>query len=342
MKQRPTMKDVAALAEVSLSTVSYVVNNTGPVSDSRRRRVHAAIDALGFVPDQIARNLKSSRASTIGVIVPDLSNEFFASVVEGVQSLAAQMNVLVTLMLPAASGQSEDRQIRLLRNRRLDGYIFLTGSGQAPPAILNASKYGPVVLVDEQIVGSGLPAIVASVRDGAFSVAEYVLTMGHTRLAVISGPQSLWTAEQRLRGYLDAAKAFGLHESDVTVFYGDYKIPSGESLAARALSLKPTPTALICANDLMAIGAMKYCTDHDIDVPRDVSVTGFDDISLASLVTPRLTTVCQPGREMGSAAMRQLMAVIEGDGQIPQTPMETVLRIRGTVSRPSTRSVSKV
>jgi LacI family transcriptional regulator len=328
------MKDVAALAEVSLSTVSYVVNNTGPVSDARRRRVQAAIDALGFVPDQIARNLKSSRAATIGVIVPDLSNEFFASVVEGIQTLAAQFNVLVTLMLPAASGQSEDRQIRLLRNRRLDGYIYLTGSGQAPPAILNASKYGPVVLVDEQIVGSGLPAIVASVRDGAFKIAEYVFALGHRNVAIISGPQSLWTAEQRLQGYLDAARSFGIQEADLNIFYGDYRIPSGESLAGRALHCQPTPTALICANDLMALGAMKYCTDHDICIPGDVSITGFDDITLASLVTPRLTTVCQPGREMGSAAMRQLMSVIEGKGEVAQAPLETVLRIRGTVSRP--------
>ena len=336
--RRPTMKDVAQHAGVSVSTVSYVLNNSGPVASSRRARVLDAVRVLNYTPNDAARSLKRRSASTIGLVVPDLTNQFFALVTEGVERAAAERDVLVVLCAPEATGRSDSHHAQLLQSQRLDGVVYLAGAGTSPSLVLELAKSGPVVLVDEQIPGFELPAVVANSLRGAREVAAYALEHGHQRLAVIGGPTVLWTAEQRLAGYREAVAAGGIDPDSVPVFPGDYRLESGVELARQALDVpaKQQPTALLCANDLMAIGALQYCRSAGIRVPEDLSITGFDDIPISGLITPALTTVSQPARDMGYAAATVLFDRLSGSGdsQQPPEPFPATLHVRDSVLPP--------
>ncbi|MGE3287292.1 MAG: LacI family DNA-binding transcriptional regulator [Pseudonocardia sp.] len=339
-RRRPTMKDVAKHARVSVSTVSYVLNDSGPVAPERRERVLDAVRVLEYSPNESARSLKRRSASAIGLVVPDLTNQFFALVAEGVQGAAIERGVLVVLCAPQATGLPEGLHAKLLRSQRLDGVIYLTGTGALPTEVLELSRSGPVVLVDEQIPGFDLPAVVCDSRRGAREVAAHVLAHGHRRIVVIGGPSAMWTGQQRLAGYREAFAGAGLDPDSVPVLVGDYRQDSGCALAREALSGPPEtrPTALICANDLMAIGALEHCKSVGLRVPRDVSIVGFDDLPVSALLTPRLTTVRQPAREMGAAAANRLLDLLaEQDAARPAGEpdmLSTEVEIRDSVAPP--------
>jgi DNA-binding LacI/PurR family transcriptional regulator len=335
MAHRTTMKDVASHARVSVSTVSYVLNNSGPVAAERRARVLDAIRVLNYIPNESARSLKRQSASTIGLVVPDLANQFFALVAEGVERAASARDVLVVLCAPEATAQPETEHARLLRSQRLDGVIYLSSAGTSPSSLLELADLGPVVLVDEQMPGFNLPAVVADSRRGAREVAQHVLEHGHERVTVIGGPTELWTAEQRLAGYREAYAGGGHNPDQIPVLVGDYRQESGTQLAARALEVPvdERPTALLCANDLMAIGAIEYCKSVGLRVPEDVSIVGFDDLPVAQLLTPRLTTVRQPAREMGERAADVLFDLLEDKAaKPPLAPFPATLQIRDSVA----------
>jgi DNA-binding LacI/PurR family transcriptional regulator len=340
-RRRPTMKDVAQHAGVSVSTVSYVLNDSGPVAPERRNRILDAIRLLEYEPNESARSLKRRSASTIAMVVPELSNQFFAMVAEGVQRAASARDVLVVLIVPDAVEQPEESQGRLLlRSQRVDGVIYLSGTGSMPASIYDLARSGPLVLVDEQIPGMDLPAVVCDSRRGAREVARHVLEQGHRRIAVIGGPPALWTAQQRLAGYREAIAGAGLDPDAVPVYPGDYHQASGAALAAKALAgpASTRPTALICANDLMAIGAMEHCRSEGWRVPTDVSVVGFDDLPIAALLTPRLTSVRQPAHDMGYRAATALFDLLE-DGVSPLIEeLEVAVQLRDTVCPPGTAS----
>lgn len=339
-QRRPTMKDVAAHAGVSLSTVSYVLNDSGPVASDRRARVLDAIRILNYTPNESARSLKRRSASTIGLIVPDLANQYFALVAEGVEREASERGVLVVLCVPQATGKSDDFYAQLLRSQRLDGVVYLSATGTLPSLILELTRSGAVVLVDEQMPGFKLPAVVADNRRGAREIAQHVIGAGHQRIALIGGPAPLWSADQRLAGYREALAAAGHNPDEVPFLGGDYRQRSGYELAAKALDVAPAerPTALICANDLMAFGALEYCRSQGIQVPADLTIVGFDDVPTASLVTPRLTTIRQPATDLGAAAARLLFALIADEEEAtPPMPFPTTLMERESVGPPAPR-----
>lgn len=333
MKQnhRPTMKDVAEQARVSVSTVSYVLNNNGQVSAERRARVLNAVRALDYIPNESARSLKRQSASTIGLVVPDLVNEFFSRLARGVVQAAAMHDMLVVLCSAENSEEAEFGNARLLRSRRVDGVIYESGFHESPRSLLELQSLGPVVLVDERIPGLDLPAVVADGRRGARDVAAHVVKLGHRRIACIAGPKTHWTAEQRLSGYREGLAMGGIDPDEMSVLVGDYEMNSGYDLAKAFLDApKPQrPTAVLCANDLMAIGALEYCRANALDVPGDVSIAGFDDIPTVQLLTPRLTTVRQPAHEMGMRAAELLISMVQGRENtdlLRPHPVELVVR----------------
>ncbi len=337
-RPRPTMKEVAEHARVSLSTVSYVVNNSGPVAADRRARVLAAVRELRYTPNEAARRLKRRSALAIGMFVPDLMNQFFALLAQGVERAASERDVLVVLSASEGNDETESRNARLLRSQRVDGVIYISGTAASTSSLLELTSLGPVVLVDERRPGLDLPAVLSDGRRGAREIARYVLDQGHASVAVIAGPASSWTAEQRLAGYREAFAALGHDPDQLAVFVGDYRQGSGRELAARALDGPPSerPTALLCANDLMAIGAIEYCKAAGLRVPEDVSIVGFDDIPMAGLLTPRLTTVSQPALEMGYQATIMLLELI-GGGAVRNNDefLPVVLKIRDSVVSPA-------
>jgi len=332
------MKEVAEHANVSLSTVSYVLNNSGPVASDRRARVLAAVRELRYTPNEAARRLKRRSALAIGLFVPDLVNQFFALLTQGVERAASERDVLVVLSASEGNDETESRNARLLRSQRVDGVIFLSGTAASTSSLLELTSLGPVVLVDERRPGLDLPAVLSDGRRGAREIARHVLEQGHERVAVIAGPASSWTAEQRLAGYREAFAALGHDPDQLAVFVGDYQQGSGRDLAVRALAgpARKRPTALLCANDLMAIGVLEYCKTAGLRVPEDVSIVGFDDIPVAALITPRLTTVSQPAVEMGYRATTILLDLINGGvGRRDDEFLPVVLQIRDSVVPPA-------
>lgn len=331
------MKDVAQHAGVSISTVSYVLNDSGPVAPERRARVLDAVRVLDYTPNESARNLKGRAAATVGLVVPELSNPFFALLAEGVERAASARGVLVVLCAPEATGERESLNGRLLRSQRLDGIIYLAGATTSPTSLLELTRLGPVVLVDERFPGFDLPSVVSDNRRGARELARHVLDQGHERVAVIGGPDGLWTAQQRLAGYREALAAGGHDPDEIPVYAGDYRLSSGTELAAQALagSALKRPTALLCANDLMAIGALEYCKLVGARVPDDISVAGFDDLPFASLLTPRLTTARQPAGDMGQCAANLLFQLMEDkDGSRTVEPFPVTIQVRDSVAAP--------
>ncbi|RHW29139.1 LacI family transcriptional regulator [Nocardioides immobilis] len=334
------MKDVARQAGVSLSTVSYVVNDSGPVAGARRARVLDAVRLLGYTPNESARRLRNKSTATIGLIVPDLSNQFFALVAEGVEQAAAEQEALVVLCAPEAIDRPTQYYARLLRSQRLDGLIYLPGGeGMTLSLALELAEAGPVVMVDERIRGFEVPSVVADSRGGARAAAEHVLALGHTRVAIIGGPEALWTSEQRMFGFQEALAGYKVPLHSVTVRVGDHRIDSGASIASELLQgpASARPTAFICANDLMALGVLKHCRALGLAVPGDVSIVGFDDIPIAELVTPGLTTVSQPARTMGQLAADTLFRLLDG-GECADvsSPLPTTLVVRDSVAAPDT------
>ena len=335
--RRPTMKDVARHAGVAVSTVSYVINESGPVAPDRRARVLDAVRELGYAPSEAARSLKRRRIASIGLIVPDLGNQFFAAVAESVTEAAMAHDVLVVLCTTDATQEREAYYTRLLRSQRVDGVIYLSGTGVPPRALVELAELHAVVFVDERVVGLHVPFVGADNRRGARASMAHVLGHGHERIAIVGGPVALWTAEQRLAGYREALAAGGLDPDAVPVLDGDYRRASGYAAACEALTGPPTsrPTAVVCANDLMALGVVEYCRDHGLRVPDDLSVVGFDDVPLASLLTPSLTTVRQPAGDMGRQATEMLLATVAGDEQpAGQGLLPTELQVRESSGPP--------
>jgi LacI family transcriptional regulator len=334
--RRPTIRDVARAASVSVATVSAVVNSSAPASPATRYRVLAAIEALGFEPDSNARNLKLRRSHAIGLLVPDVLNPFFANVAEGVEEEARAEDFVLVLCSSDFQAEREAYYTRLLRRRRLDGVIYLSGTGLPPTALAELATVEPVVFVDERVPGLDLPFVGSDNRRGARLAAEFVLDAGHRRLGIVGGPRGLWTAEQRLAGYREALASAGIEPDSVPVVVGDYRLESGRAAAKELLSgdKRTRPTALLVANDLMAVGCLQHCLAVDLSVPADVGIVGYDDVPLAALVTPSLTTVRQPAREMGRMACRLLLERIAGRAVTSEIDLAAELVVRESVGPP--------
>lgn len=334
--RRPTIRDVAKAADVSLGTVSKVINSSEHVSDRNRSLVHKAIAELGFEPNTAAQSLKRQRSHSIGLIVPDLQNPFFAQVAEGVHRVARQLDVFTVLGTTNAEQRWEEYYAQTLRARRLDGMILLSGSGKPNIGLAKLAQAGLVVFVDECVPGLDAPFISAANRVGARQVARELLDLGHKRIAIVTGPSWLWTSEQRLSGYREAIASTGLDPDAPLLVSGDYTEEAGYAATQRILADAQAVgiTAIIYANDMMALGGMRRLREAGRRIPADMSIIGFDDIPPSGFSVPALTTVAQPGYDMGRAAAQLLLSRI-GVCDPPETTTFSVeLRLRDSIAAP--------
>lgn len=332
---RPTIRDVARLANVSIGTVSAVINNSDrPMAARTREHVLRCIAELNFAPNNAARSLKNQRISSIGFIVPDLGNAFFVDVADGIQQVLDTVDCLLVLCMTRSDTRREEYYAQVMRSQRLDGVIYLSGTGLPSPSLISLAKKGLVVFVDECLPGIDVPFISSQNLIGARAMAQYVLAQRHRSLAIVGGPRGLWTSEQRLAGFREAFAGAGIMPDSVPVLAGDYTEAAGRR-AADDIGTRPRetrPTAVLCANDLMAIGFIRRCGELNIRIPEDISVTGFDDIPEARLLSPQLTTVRQPGQSMGSAAATLLLRRIGALSVEPgQNDFATELCLRQSV-----------
>ncbi len=323
----PTLEDVARLAGVSTATVSRCLNTPDRVVETTRLRVADAVRELGYLPNFGARAMAAKRTNTIGAVIPTMENAIFA---RGIQAFQEALHDQGYTLLVASSSYSLDReaeQVRALAARGADG-LLLIGHDRLPEVGVFLQRHGIPALVawayDSQ---GGLPSIGFDNRASMRALAREAIGLGHRRIGVISAETAANDrARGRLEGIRDALREAGLPDGDLPVIETTYGIAQGAEAFARLMRSERPPTVVLCGNDVLAVGALSRAREIGLSVPGDVSVTGFDDIDLAQVAVPGLTTVHVPHRVMGRQAARMLVRMVETGA--PGASVELATRIR--------------
>jgi LacI family transcriptional regulator len=299
-----TIKDLAAKVGVSVATVSNVLNDKPNVGATVRQKVLRAAKQLGYRPHRAAQAMRQGRTRAIGLVLPDLTNPFFPQLAQAVESTARNLGLLVCLIDSQGCAEGETDGLILLSQHGVDGIIWCPVGPQVPAPLRTLDR--PVVLIDRP--KPGFAAVHSNYLMGGQLLARYALQQGHTRVGLLSGPSNLESAQQRRNGFV---RAFPRRiEIAWEVRVGFDGILSRE--ARDALLRRQRATLIVAGNDLIAINAIHFLAEHDIDVPDDVSVVGFDDISWAKVVSPRLTTIAQPLVAIGTRAVELLQERMSG------------------------------
>jgi len=308
-----TMNDVARVAEVSIATVSHVINGTRFVTPERVDRVHAAMRELDYTPDATARSLRVGRTQTLGLIIPDNSNPFFAELARSIEEASFEAGYTTIFGNSVERPDRERQYVRTLLAKRVDGLIIVPARtrDRVLTALLRKAKI-PIVVVDRELALPGADVVVYDNVGGSSQAAQHLIDLGHTQIASIAGPPDLAPAAERLEGFLREFDEAGIQVPAESVVAADFHFEGGREATAKLLDGYRTFTALFAANDLLAAGALRELTAHGLSVPDDVSVIGFDDAPLAEMTSPALTTVRQPLQAMGDTAVSVLLAHMAG------------------------------
>jgi LacI family transcriptional regulator len=331
----PTLEDVARAAQVSTATVSRCLNTPDKVSELTRLRVMEAVGRLGYAPNFGARAMASRRTRTIGAVIPTMENAIFA---RGLQAFQEELRTLGYQLLVASSSyrqEVEEEQIRSLVARGADG-LLLIGHDRAPQVVEFLRHRGLPVLVTWAYDPAQPGVSVGFDNRGAMrALAEKTLDLGHRNIAVITAPLAdNDRARARVEGIRDAITAHGLPVAGLPVIETDYGIETGGDAFEALMQAHPRPTVVMCGNDVLAVGAVKRARMLGLSVPGDVSVTGFDDIDIASVVDPALTTVHVPHRTMGAAAARLLTRMIEENAPVASQELAAHVTWRDSLGSP--------
>ncbi|MZP28830.1 substrate-binding domain-containing protein [Heliobacterium undosum] len=322
-----TIKDVAALAGVSVSTVSRVINASGYVDNKTEERVLAAIQTLDYRPSRVARTLVTRRSGTIGLILPDITNPFFPEVARGAEDEAYRHGYNLILCNSDWELEKEILYLGILRQQCVDG-IILVSTKLTEERLAEECRSLPSLVVIDRTITLDIHSISSNNVGGAVLATEHLLSQGYRRIAHIGGPSSSISAQQRLEGFRQAMTKADLPVEPALVVEGDYRLDGGKRAMARLLAMTPQPEALFCANDMMAIGALEQLNEAGLRVPADIAVVGYDGIALTRYIHPRLTTVIQPTYQMGERAVQLLLETIKGNENYQHIELEPRLDIR--------------
>jgi LacI family transcriptional regulator len=309
---RPTMVQVAEMAEVSIFTVSAVVNGTSPVSDALRARVDAAIRQSGYRPSALARSLRTGQTHTVGLSIGDITNPFYTDVVARVQRDLHAAGYAVMLCCNERDVTLQDEQIALMRARQVDGLIVSPTGEDARLRRALEEVGAPVVLIDRVLPGFDCDAVVLDNRAAVGAAVAHLTGLGHRRIGLVAGILESFTGRERLAGYRDALARAGLPADPELVQVGSFRSAEAAVAAQRLMALAEPPTALIAANNLSAIGVMKGLSGLGFFCPDDVSLVAIDDFPWADVFEPKLTAVAQPVEAFGAEAARMLVERMRG------------------------------
>ncbi|WP_211716278.1 LacI family DNA-binding transcriptional regulator [Nocardiopsis sp. MG754419] len=311
-EHRVGIADVAATAGVSVTTVSHVLSGRRPVSDRTKAKVLRVIDELGYRPDPSARGLRTGRSEAVALVVSDVTNPFYPLMAAGLQEVLQPEGFLISVCVAQGTSHDLDTVIRHLLNRRVDGIVMASLNAQehhfnaitaAGTALVRLSgeldpRFGDIVRADD--------------TGGMADVVTHLLERGYRRIGMVNGDPDSSPGRLRLAGYRRALRDFGLESDENLITTGPFTRAGGARGAHRLLGMDPMPQALVCGNDLMAVGALDAIRERGLSVPGDIAVTGYDDIEAASLLSPRLTTVHNPAFEIGRACARLFLDRLSG------------------------------
>jgi len=323
-----TIKDVAKLAGVSVSTVSRALNGSGYIDKTTEERVMAAVKQLNYKPSQIARGLVSRKTKTFGLILPDITNPFFPEVARGAEDEARRYGYNIMLCNSDWELEKEKMYLNLLQEKCVDGLIFV-GSRLNEEYLSTLTELSmPVVLLDRNS-SLDIHLITTNNMKGAYLATKHLIDQGYQTIAHISGPQLSPSAQQRLLGYKKALEEHGKSFDPVLVNEGDFRIAGGSLAMRKLLRLSNIPDAVFCANDLMAIGAMEVLQEAGVRIPDEVALVGYDGIFPSKYVYPKLTTIIQPTYQMGNMAVQLILETINSQQKrFKHVELDPVLEVR--------------
>lgn len=321
------IKDVAKLARVSTATVSHVINETRFVSDETKRKVLNAIERVGYTPNVHARNLASGQSRTLGLVISDITNPFFPDLVKSIQERALELGYEVIVLNTNYDPERDARYVQRLLELRVRGVMILTTEMDLSVIQRLSSREIAVVFLDIGKVSRHTSNIRIDYEKGVHEAVEHLLELGHRQIAFISGPVRFKSAQFRRQAFLETMKSHraSLH-TEPLILEGDFRLESGEQVAREIQKMKSRPTAVLAANDLMAVGALRELERAGLQVPRDVSVVGCDDISLAKLTDPQLTTIRIPRSEIGAAAVEAVLQTNSTEGREIRISTQLIVR----------------
>ncbi len=335
--KRSTIADIAAKAGVSLPTVSRVLHHRPDVAPGTRLRVEQAMEESGFVRGRVRSSLRKVSSGIVDMIVPDLTNLYSVEIVRGVEEVLGPTDLRLALSLMGESCQLEQRWLAKVLDGMTDGAIMVLAHGQSQHLDTLRHQKIPFVVVDHRgELGSDVPSVGATNWFGGCTAVEYLISLGHRRVAMISGPTTLRCSRDRLSGYRAALEDAGIPVDPRLIRPGVFTQLSGYEQTCALLDLADPPTALFAGNDAQAMGVYSALHARGLSIPTDMSVVGFDDVSIAELVTPALTTVRQPLAEMGRMAMRMLLRLISQEPlDSMRVELTTNLIVRDSCAPPS-------
>jgi LacI family transcriptional regulator len=325
----PNIYDVAKRARVSVATVSAVLNGTAFVSPGLKRRVAAAVAALNYQPNLLARSLARRRTQTIGVIVPDVANPFFPEVVRGAEDIAHAAGYTLLIASTDNDAAKEEAYLRLFLAKRVDGVILTKAPGRLPPDVQRAYRAGevPVVLLARQVPGFAADTVELDDRAAAYEGVSHLLRLGYERVGFIGGLRGVTTSRRRLEGYRAALRDWKRPIDPALIVEGDFRVDSGYRAGLELL--KARPDAVFVANYLMSVGFATVLRQYGLHCPDDVGIVTCDDYPWMDAFSPRLTTIDLPKRELGAAAAQMLLERMDKPGARPRTiRLPSALRVR--------------
>lgn len=331
-----TMKDVARKAQVSTATVSRALMNPDKVSQATRSRVEQAAVDVGYLPHTLGRSVKRGDSRTLLVIVPDICDPFFSEIIRGIEVTAAASGYLVLIGDCAHQNQQEKTFVDLIVTKQIDGMLLLGSRLPFDAGKEEQRNLPPMVMANEFAPELELPTVHIDNLTAAFNAVSYLYGVGHRHIACIAGPEEMPLCHFRLQGYIQAMRRHNLTVNPAYIARGDFSFDAGAKAMEQLLAQSPPPDAVFCHSDIMALGALSLIKRRNLRVPQDISVMGFDNISISQFCDPPLSTVAQPRYEIGRQAMLLLLDQIQGQAvNSGSRLLECELMIRGSTRAPA-------
>jgi LacI family transcriptional regulator len=316
-------------------TVSRVINNSGYVSEATRAKVEAAIEELGYIPNMLGPSLRFRQTNTLALIVVDITNPFWTVVARGAEDAAQEKHYNVILCNTDESLKKQGQYLTMLLKRRIDGILFVPADDRAESVELIQKQNVDVVLLDRRIGGANVDVVRGDSYGGAFQLAQHLIELGHKQIAILAGPQNIFTSTERVAGFRQAMIEAGLTHNADNVYWGSFRLNPGDT-ARQALQSSPRPTAFVAVNNFIAYGALQVFAEEELRVPEDISLVTFDDFPASINPRPFLTEAVQPAYEMGYQGTQLLLARLQDEG--PEDRQEIVLPtkivVRGSTAAP--------
>jgi len=334
---KATIYDIAREAGVSIATVSNAINGKGKISQKRRREILEIMERMHYQPSVIASALMGKKTFTLGLLIPDVSNPFFAEIARAIEDQAHHSGYSVIICSTDNKDERIERYIKLLEQKSVDGIIIGTGIDNLEILKQLLSKSIPVAMIARDVDSLSLHTVITDDFYGGTIAAEHLIGLGHRKLAVLAENLKVSSSRERVRGFKSALLEANIPFDDTNVVACDYKIEDGKRGAKALLRKGDRPTAIFCCNDMLAIGVLQAAKDEGLQVPGDLSVIGFDNTILSNVVNPPITTVAQPMEYMAKLVFELIVSNLEND----LAPKKRIVLRPELIVRESTASVEK-